>query len=49
MALVLSEVSTLRLHAKAIHEARKTTKKKTCPECGKDIHDPDCALYGKDY
>jgi uncharacterized protein with PIN domain len=32
------------------HVAAKSFRKKQksrCPECGKDIHDPDCAFYEK--
>jgi hypothetical protein len=34
----------------AAHAAAKDYRKKAknkCPECGKDIHDPDCAYYEK--
>ena len=34
----------------ATREGAKSYKKKAknvCPECGKDIHDPDCAYYEK--
>jgi hypothetical protein len=32
------------------YASKKNAKKKTkqaCPECDKDIHDPDCAYYQK--
>ncbi len=32
------------------HSSAKDFRKKaksSCPECGKDIHDPDCAYYEK--
>jgi len=32
------------------YAGNRNVKKKTrqaCPECGKDIHDPDCAYYQK--
>lgn len=34
----------------ATHEVAKSYKRKpknACPECGKDIHDPDCAYSEK--
>lgn len=37
------EVQQMRVHGKAVHEATRKKTKKTCPECGKDVHDPDCA------
>lgn len=37
----------MRVHGKAVHEATRKKTKKTCPECGKDVHDPDCAYYIK--
>lgn len=28
-------------------EAMKKRPKEVCPECGKDVHDPDCAYNEK--
>jgi len=28
-----------------VAKSYKSKPKKACPECGKDIHDPDCAYY----
>jgi hypothetical protein len=31
----------------AVARSNKKKPKNACPECGKDIHDPDCAFYEK--
>ena len=38
------------MRARMEYASKKNAKKKTkqaCPECDKDIHDPDCAYYQK--
>jgi len=30
-----------------LNTAKPKKPKNTCPECGKDVHDPDCAYYKK--
>jgi hypothetical protein len=36
----------MRPTTRKIAEARRKKEKNTCPECGKDVHDPDCPYYG---
>ncbi|HJX04412.1 MAG TPA: hypothetical protein VJ489_01190 [Thermoplasmata archaeon] len=39
---------SVRPTIKKVADARLKRKKELCPECGKDVHDPDCAYYRAD-
>lgn len=41
------EVFELRLNTRTARDAVRKKAKTVCPECGKDIHDPDCAYSGR--
>lgn len=45
--LILQVRQVVRPHIKAKVSTVQKKAKQTCPECGKDIHDPDCAFNTK--
>jgi hypothetical protein len=40
-------VNTVRTRIEYSSKRGQKKQKQTCPECGKDIHDPDCAYSDK--